>query len=165
MRNIFRQVAVSFAVSFGCFSKEAPNSSKIQAFAHDHLLSKGILKEREGFVYVDLDDAYIYDLFPLIEEEGFEIPPYFGEEDLVGAHITVVDQVEAAFLKGKKFKECGREIDFTLKECQIVSPPSFEKAYLITVEAPYLDKIREKYGFFHKKWDFHVTIGVKPRQN
>lgn len=165
MRNIFRQVAVSLAVSFGCFSKEAPNSSKIQAFAQSHLLSKGILKEKEGFVYVDLDDAFIYDLFPLIEEEGFEMPPYFGKEGLVGAHITVIDQIEAPLLHGKKVKECGKEISFTLKECKVVSPPSFEKAYLITVEAPMLDQIREKYGFSHKKWDFHITIGIKPKQN
>ena len=55
-------------------------------------------------------------------------------------------------------------IYFTPKECQVVYPTTFqgvEAVYLVTVEAPQLDQIREKYGLPKRKYYFHITVGVR----
>lgn len=131
-----------------------------------HLPSEGVLKKECGFIYVDVDDAYIHQLVQLIEKEGFQKPPYFGSPELVGAHITVASAEEAAEYGVKEIEEEGQIIRFTPKVCQVVHPPKWEgieKACCVLVEAPELDAIRKKYGFPKRPYDFHITIGIKPK--
>jgi hypothetical protein len=64
----------------------------------------------------------------------------------------------------KEIKECGEMISFVPTRCQVVHPPRWKKVdevYFVVVEAPQLDKIREKYGLPKREYDFHITIGVK----
>ncbi len=126
------------------------------------LPSFGTLCEDEnGFVYIDLDDRYIHELIHFIETVGFEEPPYFGEPGLVGAHISVIYANEPR--KGE-IEECGKVISFTPLQCKIVHPLNWdgiEKVFLIEVDAPELDLIREKYGLPKNQFGFHITIGVK----
>jgi len=66
----------------------------------------------------------------------------------------------------ERIQECGETIDFVPKECQVVHPPrwkAIDKVYFVVVEAPELDRIREKYGLLKRKYPFHITIGVKPK--
>ena len=67
-------------------------------------------------------------------------------------------------------EECGKLIIFTPKQCQVVHPPKWknklEKSlYLITVEAPKLDRIRKKYGLPRREYEFHITVGIKPKMS
>ncbi|HSX26391.1 MAG TPA: hypothetical protein VLE89_05225 [Chlamydiales bacterium] len=124
----------------------------------------GVLKTNGQFVYVDLDDDYIHKLVPLIEEEGFEEPPYFGSPGLVGAHISVIYDEEMELYSLPPIQELGETIHFQVKECKIVSPPKMkgvDKVYFIVVEAPELNRIREKYGLPKREHQFHITVGVK----
>jgi hypothetical protein len=122
----------------------------------------GILRESEnGFVYLDLDDAYIHELIHFIEDDGFEEPPYFGKPGLIGAHISVVYPNEE---RSEGTIELGQMIQFTPLECKIIHPLKWEgveEVYLIEVDAPELDLIRAKYGLPKAEFGYHITVGVK----
>ena len=141
--------------------QETTSCHQILTYIENHLPLSGVLKKSGDFVYLDLDDEYVHKLIPFIENDGFQAPPYFGRPDLVGAHITVLYSPQ---VQKYEIDELGEKICFSLKECQIVHPPNWEgidKIYLIVVDSPDLDKIRHKYGFPPKEYNFHITIGVK----
>ena len=130
----------------------------------ENLPHVGQLKQdNKGFVFVDIDDNYIHNLVELIHAEGFEKPPYFGQPDLVRAHITVISVDEAEENNIGKIEELGMEISFTIKACEVVEPEHWENVdfvYLVTIKAPTLEKIRTKYGLTKSPYDFHITIGI-----
>lgn len=151
-----------------CFSQEisAPSCPLVLNYIEEHLPHQGILKDSNGFIYVDLDDEYVHKLITFIQQDGFQEPPYFGDNDLVGAHITVAYPEETKKYGIKQIKECGEMISFVPKKCQVAHPFRWEKieeVYFIVVDAPQLDKIRKQYGLPKQKYDFHITIGVKPK--
>lgn len=149
-----------------CFAKEAPSFQEILNYIQTNLPHSGILKQAEGFVYVDLDDEYIHKLVTFIHADGFEKPPYFGNSEVVGAHITVIYPDEMTKYGIGEIEECGKAIHFDPKNCQVVKPPNWEEieeVYFIVVESPELDRFRVKYGLPKREYDFHITIGVKPK--
>ncbi|HEY2810429.1 MAG TPA: hypothetical protein VGJ00_03460 [Rhabdochlamydiaceae bacterium] len=152
------------SISLCCHAQEAPAGKEVLRYAEIHLPHWGILKERNGFVFVAIDAGYIYKLIHFISDEGFEEPPYFGLPDSAGAHITVIYPNEVEKYHLGKIKECGKRIYFTLQECQVVHPlklAEVEELYLITVDVPELEKIRKKYGLPPAEYPFHITIGFK----
>lgn len=164
MRAIF--LAVFFFCS-SCYAQEAPAQSEVLEYAKTHLTNSGTLQFSSGFAYVEVDDEYIFSLLPFIEKVGFIAPPYFGREDLVGAHVTVIYPHEVIEYGIQEIPECGQVISFTPKDCMVVHPPRMQdvdEVYFIVVEAPELDAIREKYGLPKRQYEFHITIGVKPKE-
>lgn len=149
-----------------CIARETPSCPKMLNYIQNSLPHFGILKNSGGFVYLDVDDEYIHKLVAFIQDDGFEEPPYFGSADLVGAHITVIYPDEVKKYGIKEVQECGETIHFTPKECKVVHPPRWQEideVYFIVVEAPELDRIREKHGLPKREYDYHITIGVKPK--
>ena len=148
--------------------KKTRNAREILDFAERNLPTVGVLKQDErGFVYVDLPDSYIYDLYPMIQEAGVEIPPYFDFEGAYGAHISVILSAEA--LPTGALEEVGNTVSFTITDCQSVKPfgwAGIDKVYFLTVECPELEKLREKYGLSSKinGHEFHITIALKRTQ-
>lgn len=143
---------------------QTPSCPKILHYIHEELPQQGVLKSSDGFVYVDVDDAYIHKLIAFIQKDGFEKPPYFGSTDLVGAHISVIYQDEMKQYGVGEIEECGETIDFRATGCNIVHPHKWkdmDEVYFVVVEAPELDQIRKKYGLPKREYDFHITIGVK----
>lgn len=146
-----------------CLGALTPPSITIPDSAIEQYQWQGTLRETEdGFVYIDLDDAFIYGLIRYIEPYGFVEPPYFGKPGLVGAHISL-------FYVGEKpqraIEEIGREFSFIPTTTQIVKPPSWEdveEVFIIEVDSPELEEMREKYGLENREIPFHITIGVKP---
>jgi hypothetical protein len=141
---------------------------KIRDYIFEHLSESGTLKQDDsGFVYIDIDNNYIYKLIDFIKEQGFEKPPYFSWPNGHGAHISVIYAAEAESYDIGKIEERGKPIYFKIKGCKIVNPPSWEgveSVYILTVEVPILDKIRKKYGLPKPKYDYHITIGIKRSQ-
>lgn len=130
----------------------------------DRLVLSGVLRADHAFVYLKIEDHFLKEIRGFLEEEGFIPPPYFGP-GLVGAHITVIYPREMHEINIADIEEIGEIIPFTLKECQIVFPKTWEnieEVFLITVDAPALADLRTKYGFQEAKYDFHITLGVKP---
>lgn len=135
------------------------NCSAIIHHITEKLPCHGVLKNANGFIYVDIEDRYIHELIQFIVQQGYEEPPYFGD-GLVGAHITVMNQAEGI----KAVEECGQLIEFVPLSCQVVRPEKLRgvlEAYLVIVEAPELDLLREKYHLVSRKHPYHITIGVK----
>lgn len=167
--RLLKNVSIFLMVSFAtCIAEEipAPSCPVILNYIDKNLPHQGTLKNSNGFVYVDLDDNYVYKLISFIQQDGFQEPPYFGSPGLVGAHITVMYPEETKKYGIKEMKEYGSTISFVPTKCQVVHPPRWEgidEVYFIVVEAPELDKIREKYGLPKREYDFHITIGVKPK--
>jgi hypothetical protein len=149
-----------------CPIAKSYHSEKILNFILAHLPKRGTLrKDERGMVYVKVDNNYIHKLIDFIKQEGFDTPPYFGE-GLHGAHITVMTPEELLYYAVSDLKECGQVVRFEPKECKIVHPETWkpgELAYLITIEAPLLHKLRKKYGMPERQYDFHITVGVRPK--
>lgn len=148
-----------------CVAQDIPSCSVILNYIEENLPDHGTLKSSNGFVYVDLDDDYIHKLVTFIEKDGFQEPPYFEGDRLAGAHITVIYPEEMSKYGVKEIKECGEMISFVPTKCQVAHPlrlKEIDEVYLVIVEAPQLDNIREKYGLPKRKYDFHITIGAKP---
>lgn len=144
-----------------CFAREI-SCPLVMDYIESQLPHCGVLKREGDFVYVDVDDDYVHQLIGLIGGNDFQEPPYFGEPGLVGAHISVIYSEEAC---NREISECGQMIHFTPKGCEIVQPAKWgemKEVYLIFVDAPELDKLREKYGLPKREYPFHITIGVKP---
>jgi len=163
--HLFKYFIVLILLS-SCTNADTKEStcSKILNFAEHKLPQYGILKSQNGFLYVDVDDKYVYNLIPFLEKEGFEMPPNFGKKDLVGAHIMVASAYETNRHGIRSVNELGEKIDFTLKGCSAVQPPQgqgIDEVYFIFVDAPVLDQIRKKYGLPEKEYDYHIAIGVK----
>lgn len=147
-------------------AKEDPSCAPMLDYIQKNMQTSGTLRNANGFVYVDVDDAYVHELIQFIQKEGFEEPPYFDGPGLVGAHITVVYPEEMKKYGVKSIEECGTSIYFTPRTCQIVHPPRWQEideVYFIVVDAPQLDNLRKKYGLPKREYDFHITIGVKPK--
>jgi hypothetical protein len=130
----------------------------------DQLPLRGTLKQRGGFVYVDLHDGYIYKLHDYLEEMGYETPPYFEGERSAGAHITAIYPTEIP--ANLMIEECGEEISFAIIGCTEIEPQNWKEMkllYLLVVEAPRLDEIRRSYGLLPMRYPFHITVGAIPR--
>lgn len=113
-----------------------------------------------------MDDEYIHALVKFIQNDGFVEPPYFGSPESARAHLTVIYPDEMIKYGVEKIDECEETINFIPKLCQVVRPPqmqAIDEVYFIVVEAPALDRIRKKYGLPKREYDFHITIGVKPK--
>jgi hypothetical protein len=140
-----------------CFAA-VPHEERVLDYAEKTLPHSGVLKKSNGFVYVDVDDAYIHELISFIQEEGFEEPPYFGKPPLCGAHISVMYAHETDDIND--VEECGETMDFTIRQCMVWHSFSGKEIYVILVDAPRLNGIRKKYGLSPDA-DFHITLGVK----
>ena len=154
---------VLFFLATSCCGAEAPHETEVLTYAKQHFPSSGVLKNTNGFVYLDISDRFIHELVPLIQESGFETPPYFGKESLAGAHISVIFPEE---LKDVVIDECGKRFSFQLTKCITLFPEQFKgvvEFYFLIVEAPELNDLREKYGLAKCEYNFHITIGIKQK--
>lgn len=144
-----------------------PAEAKILNYAATHLPLSGKLKmDDRGFIYLDLPDAYIYELVPFLDTPGVAAPPYFDTLYKAGAHITVALTSENHLpLTPALFEE---QIPFTLTGCYFVEPENWlemETIWFITVDAPRLSEIRTEMGLSPKVQghEFHITFAVKKR--
>jgi len=115
----------------------------------------------DNLIYLDIDDAYIHNLFPLLKEENIKKPDYFNK-GLAGAHVSVVYPQEPSHFDKKDF---GKEFHFKINEL-IIAEIHVKKYFMLLLEAPMLRQLRVKYGLPEKLHfknyviDFHITIGV-----
>lgn len=117
------------------------------------------------WTYLNIDDAYIHQLHPLLETcpEKIDKPEYFGE-DLAGAHITVIYPEEQKFVANE---DLGIIHQFTVKDA-FYADLDLKRYYVLTVESPSLIALRNKYGlgellsFKDYPVHLHITIGTAP---
>lgn len=130
-----------------------------------HLPQEGVLSvDSRGFIYLKISDAYIYELFPLLNEEEATLPPYFEGIFSEGAHISCILPYENRKLA--LLPELGKTLPFEVTGCFSLTPPFspiWQKVYFLTVEAPALEEVRMKLGLNPKieGSEFHITLAVK----
>jgi hypothetical protein len=137
-----------------------PEWEYVVDFANTNLPHEGILQDENGFIYLKVDNNYIYELYPLLglKEEGFFKPPYFRRADSPGAHISV-------FYKDENVQpeELGQTFHFEPKQIALVHANKETTYAVLVVESPELEKLREKY---HKSpklhgHEFHISLAKK----
>lgn len=127
------------------------------------LPQKGRLVSSQGYTYLDIDNDYIHNLFPLLNDPKVCKPDYFDKYTM-GAHITVIYPEETRLTK---VEEVGQEFTFNIKSAYSgdLGPKRY---YFLTVNAPALLKLRRKYGlpdllsFKNYLIEFHITFAVAP---
>lgn len=128
------------------------------------LPSKGRLANSiNNLCYLDISDAFIHQLFPLLQTTPAKKPHYFGK-NLIGAHISVVYPEENRLVPEK---DLGQEHHFSIKGA-FTAELGLKRYYVLSVEAPTLLVIRKKLGLpdllaFKNQWvALHITVGVCP---
>lgn len=119
----------------------------------------GILKQKEnGFIYLDIDNAFIDDVIPVMELPG-EIRKRPTSSRSMGAHISVFDEHESI-----QPVELGQVFHFEVKDIRsftLHSRDGLKKLWVISTESPELEALRESYGLSPrlKGYDYHITLG------
>lgn len=120
-----------------------------------------LLLSKNYLTYLDVDNRYILELFPLLKIDHIQQPDYFGHNS-AGAHISVVYPEEH---KKIQKKDLNQEHHFEVTD--LISAELFHKTYYaLLVNAPSLVALRKKYGlpealnFKGYAIDFHITVAV-----
>ena len=114
--------------------------------------------------YLDIDDAYIHRLFPLLKDQGIKKPDYFGKKS-AGAHITVAYPEESKVINREDLAQEHRFLINNLVAAEIGQ----KNYYVLLVESSSLLQLRRKYKladllcFKGYSIGFHITIGVKAK--
>ncbi len=126
------------------------------------LSMKGHLKMNAfELTYLDIDDNFIHQIFPLIPDMSAMKPEYFGE-DLVGAHISVIYPDEDIVCH-KSYLNKEHEFAVTGLFSAVLDN---KKYYVLKVKAPSLISLRRRHGLSDKlvfkncSLDLHITVGV-----
>ena len=125
-------------------------------------------QDKDGFVYIDVSNNIIHGLFPLIDDEGAEKPPYFGKGG-IGAHVSAISDEELD--EDVEIKEIGNKIPFEIIGVHSANPEGWDemsKVWFLTIDCPELKKIRRKYDlpetYKNKKQDYHITFATKRKR-
>lgn len=129
---------------------------------------KGILKQKDnGYLYVEVSRDFIAEALPLIDAPGKIVPPrHYTSKKGIGAHISVMYENEQVLNEIWEIKELGQEFTFNIMEIRTVKlnkDNKIKKLWLLAVDAPELEQLRENYGLSSKLkgHDFHITIGAQ----
>jgi len=119
-------------------------------------------KSKNNLVYLNIDDAFIHELFPLLPGQEIKKPDYFAEGS-VGAHISVVYPEEKKEITPL---DLAQEHHFSINEL-ITAKIGPKTYYALLIESPSLLQLRKRYGlpellcFKGYSIGFHITIGTK----
>merc|ERR1712048_428871 len=112
--------------------------------------------DKNGMVYLDLDNDWIFNAFTVLHDSGYIRPPFFCYPPfLVGAHVKIVTKREAKDYelsgekKGKYVRDLiGKTVDFEVVTAHVSYPRirkyGVEARYKIRVKSPELSKIRKE---------------------
>jgi hypothetical protein len=117
-----------------------------------------LTQKKNGFVFLDVSNDFIKMVAPLLEIPGKLSTPATAAKS-VGAHISVFEEDD-----GIVVQELGMPFTFYVKEVRSVvmhTRDGMKKLWMIAVDAPELEKLRESYGLSPKLkgHDFHITLG------
>ncbi len=135
--------------------EDQPNAS-LELF---NLPNFGTLKQKEnGFIYLDVDNGFINNIVSNLEIEG-RLQPRPTASQSIGAHISVFHESEAVLPK-----ELGSPFSFDTKEIRsftLHTRDGLKKLWVVAVNAPELELLRDSYGLSTKLkgFDYHITLG------
>src|SRR5262245_12403845 len=171
-RRLIRIVAFVLAVtfsspSFAAVDYQVEAQQEVIALAK-HFKPIGVLKQKDnGYLYVEVSNDFIGQLLPLIQAQGRLVPPrHYTSKKGIGAHISVMYENERIDREIWNIAEIGQEFTFEVKELRTVKltrDGKMRKLWLLAVEAPALERLRERYGLSPrlKGHDFHITLATQ----
>lgn len=145
--------------------KEICNPTLLE-YAKNKLSLQGILKQDDSgsYCYLKIQDDFIFELLPLINEPGLSIPDYFPPRYDTGAHISVIYPEE---MPPEKIIIDELEQSFSFEATGLLSISVFNKTFFaLTVLSPSLKQLRLKYNLPTKLnyrgllVPFHITIAT-----
>jgi hypothetical protein len=126
--------------------------------------SAGILVQSGSYVFLNIDNAYIHELFDLLDPAyDAQKPDYFSSEKSAGAHITVFYNEEDVQFDPKEVGKCHT---FSVIDLHKVTLNNKEY-FVLMISSPSLRELRIKHNLTDKprykgySIDFHITIAVK----
>jgi len=141
---------------------------KLASEAKDVVFVGELRQTRDGFVYVDVPNSIFAGFMPFLGNEAEKPPKNERHYDDIGAHITVIKTKEISE-RGIRFEDVGKKISYKITGVEQVDNPDgweeMQSVWFLKVEAPQLEKLRQKYGLSPriKDHDFHITLAVKRR--
>jgi hypothetical protein len=131
---------------------------------------KGTLcQNKEGMIYLDIDNRFVSMLLPYLKAYGLVRPPYFNLFTVPdGAHAPVIPAREAAFQFLEEVEEVGQEFSFEIEGLYSVEPtswPEVEQVWFFKLRSPELERLRRKYFLpgLPAGHSFHIAVAVRPR--
>ncbi len=121
--------------------------------------ASGTLKQKDnGFIYLDLDNAFIDAVVPQLDMPG-ELRPRPTATKSMGAHISVFHEKE-----GVQPVELGQSFHFDIKDIRsftLHTRDGLKKLWVISTDSPELEELRESYGLGPKLkgYDYHISLG------
>ncbi|NGX32634.1 MAG: hypothetical protein K1060chlam4_00684 [Candidatus Anoxychlamydiales bacterium] len=125
-----------------------------------------IRQAKNGFIYLDIDDDFIYEINKLFKENNMKVPPYFGK-NRTGAHISIISADEAKKYNLYNIEDLGKKITFDISYFTNLKPSGFkgvDNLSFVGINSSQLEKTRQKHSLsakMHGSHDFHITTGVK----
>ncbi|MGB7978101.1 MAG: hypothetical protein WCF19_02945 [Chlamydiales bacterium] len=126
-------------------------------------------RNKQGLVYLDVDNQFISMMFPYLKKVGLVRPPYFNLFDAPeGAHIPVISAREASFQYLDEVRELGASFSFEIEGLYSMEPvswPEVEQVWFFKVRSSELEAFRRKYFLpaHPGGHPFHIAVAVKPR--
>lgn len=130
---------------------------------------KGVLRQSQGHVYLDIDNHFILGLLPYLRSQGLVRAPYFnlfGSPN--GAHIPVIPSREAYFQDLDSIREVGKECSFEIEGLYSMAHPTawpeIEEVWFFKVKSSELEQVRRNYFLPPSPGGhpFIIAIAVKP---
>ena len=157
----------SFSLSYAKVDYQIEPQTEVIAIA-EQLEQFGVLKQKDnGYLYVEVSRDFIAKTLPLIDVPGKMVPPrHYTSKKGIGAHISVMYENEQIENEIWEIAELGQVFTFKVKELRTVKlnkDNKMKKLWLLAVEAPELERLRESYGLQSKLkgHDFHITIATQ----
>ena len=120
-----------------------------------------------GYVFLDVDDDWVFKLQTELEKFGYEVPPYFVGGQAVGAHITIVPADLGKETKSRDI-DIGRRIEFNVVKAGPMFPNrrwyGTEAVYMVWVESDELKALSKQLGGRNYKplyGGFNIVVGVR----
>ncbi|HSW71985.1 MAG TPA: hypothetical protein VLG44_01065 [Chlamydiales bacterium] len=142
-------------------------ASEMKKLIEEQLKKKGKLTENsKGFIYVEVQDEFIRDLLPLINDPNAKPAPYLDNYTSPSSpHIPVILVSERQAKEIANVKEVGEEVAFEILGLHSVSPhnwPKVDKVWFLTVLSSRLEEIRRRYRLPPRigGHDFIIAIAV-----
>ncbi len=129
---------------------------------------KGTLKQSHGFIYIQINDVFIEDLFSVLEKTySVKKATYPSSSDHPKTHIPVISEQEMTFHHLEIQQEIGKEFSFEVTGFYAVKPTLWnevEQVWFLQVESLELESLRGKYFLSTKLGGnpFLIAVAIQP---
>lgn len=136
---------------------------KIVEYVNRNLPLEGSLRlDHSGYIYLKVTNRYVYELFPMLHLQGFQMPGSIRRHTKIGAHISVFYKDEGQSIG--RIDEIGKVYGFVPKRVRQVRARGKEYV-ILEVDAPELEQLRKRYGLSSKLLghEFHITLAEREK--